>query len=349
MARPGGESAAIARHINGFLEGGAASRGNQPANTLKSRRDALTLYVGFLETVKGVGPGGLRGACFERAAVEEWLAWLADARGCGPATLNNRLAALKAFLKYLAGRDVACLYIYDEARTITRANQPRRKVRGLSRDAVKALTRAPDTSTKTGRRDLALMVVLYATACRVDELLSLKAGHVSLGGDRPSVTVVGKGSKTRTLYLLPKAAAHLRAHLAEFHGADPDPEAYVFYSRSAGPRGKMTQPAVAKQLRRHAGTARGECAEVPAGLHAHQFRHARASHWLEDGMNIVQISFLLGHESIQTTMVYLDITTEQEAAALATLEDERDKLAPRKWKAAGTGLAGFCGLTALKQ
>ncbi len=67
------------------------------------------------------------------------------------------------------------------------------------------------------------------------------------------------------------------------------------------------------------------CDEVPMDLHAHQLRHAKASHWLEDGMNIVQISFLLGHEQLQTTMVYLDITIEQELKALATLEDENDK------------------------
>lgn len=64
---------------------------------------------------------------------------------------------------------------------------------------------------------------------------------------------------------------------------------------------------------------------MPLGLHAHQFRHGKASHWLEDGMNIVQISFLLGHEQLQTTMVYLDITAEEKAKALATLEDENDK------------------------
>jgi integrase len=67
-------------------------------------------------------------------------------------------------------------------------------------------------------------------------------------------------------------------------------------------------------------------------------------------MNIAQISFLLGHESIQTTMVYLDITTEQEAAALATLEDETDKNLSKKWRTTRTtSLAGFCGLNTLKR
>ncbi|MDR2382173.1 MAG: site-specific integrase [Bifidobacteriaceae bacterium] len=348
MARPPAEAAAVARHINGFLSSLAPSRTNRSGRTAKSYRDALTLYVGFLETVNKTRPAQLRADCFARENIKEWLAWLADARGCGPATRNNRLAAITAFLKYLAGKDIACLCLHEDARAIPRAKVARRKVEGLSRQAVKALMRAPDQSTRTGRRDLAIMVFLYATACRIDELLSLRVAHLALDTDRPSVTVVGKGNKVRTLSLLPKAAAHLRRHLAEHHGPDPDPEAYVFYSRNTGPSGKMTQPAVAKQLKKHAAAARRECPQVPAGMHAHRFRHAKASHWLEDGMNIVQISFLLGHESIQTTMVYLDITTEQEAAALATLEGERDKAAPKRWKTAAGGLAAFCGLDPLK-
>ena len=77
---------------------------------------------------------------------------------------------------------------------------------------------------------------------------------------------------------------------------------------------------------------------------APHFRHVKASHWLADGMNIVQISFLLGHEQLQTTMVYLDITTEQEAKALATLEDDNDKSEPKKWRSADGRLASFCGV-----
>ena len=69
---------------------------------------------------------------------------------------------------------------------------------------------------------------------------------------------------------------------------------------------------------------------------------------MEDGMNIVQISFLLGHSNIQTTMVYLDITTEQEAKALATLEDEDKKNVSKKWKSNNGSLAAFCGTHAIK-
>ena len=97
-------------------------------------------------------------------------------------------------------------------------------------------------------------------------------------------------------------------------------------------------------LKKYANQANHICPDVPIGLHAHQFRHAKASHWLEDGMNIVQISFLLGHEQLETTMVYLDITTEEKAKALATLEDDNDKKVSPKWKNNNGTLVDFCGL-----
>lgn len=108
--------------------------------------------------------------------------------------------------------------------------------------------------------------------------------------------------------------------MAEFHASNP--EAFVFYSRNTGVFGKLTQPAVNKMLKKHAACAHKICDEVPIELHAHQIRHAKATHWLEDGMNIVQISLLLGHEHLQTTMVYPDISNDKKAAALATSASE---------------------------
>lgn len=187
-------------------------------------------------------------------------------------------------------------------------------------------------ATAAGRRDLALIAALYGTAARIDEILSLTVGQLHLDARTPHVTILGKGHKMRTLYLLPKAVAHLKSHLKEFHGGIAAPDAYVFYSRNAGPHGKMSQMAASKRLKRHAQTARQSCVEVPLDFHAHQLRHAKASHWLEDGMNIVPISLLLGHEQLQTTMVYLDVTIEQKAKALATLEDENSRKVPKKSK-----------------
>lgn len=348
MKKATNESVIIARHINVFLNKYVPSQKSHSSHTLKSYQYALALYIGFLETKKGISAERLCGGCFNRPIIEEWLQWLIEQRGCSPETCNNRLASLRAFLKYLGSREILLLYLSEDATRIPRKKQLRKKVKGMSKKAVQVLLSVPDMSTKAGRRDLSLMIIIYSTAARIDEILSLKTEQLHLDADKPNVTIIGKGSKIWTLYLLPKAVAHLKKYLKEFHGDSPNPEAYVFYSRNTGPHGKMSQTAVNKQLKKHARAAQEMCDEVPLDLHAHQLRHAKASHWLEDGMNIVQISFLLGHEQLQTTMVYLDITIEQELKALATLEDENDKKVPRKWKNAKGGLAEFCGVKAMK-
>jgi site-specific recombinase XerD len=326
------ESVMIARHINGFLNEYVPSQKSSSSHTLKSYRYALALYISFLDTEKKISAESLCGRCFDRVVIEEWLKWLIDKRGASPETSNNRLASLRAFLKYLGSREILLLHLYEDATRIPRKRQVRRKVKGMSKKAVQALLSVSDLSTKAGRRDLTLMITIYSTAARIDEILSLKIEQLHLDGQKPSVTIIGKGGKIRTMYLLPRAVSHLKKYIKEFHGNTPDPKAYVFYSRNTGPLGKMSQTAVNKQLKKHAKAAYEMCDEVPLGIHAHQLRHARASHWLEDGMNIVQISFLLGHEQLQTTMVYLDITIEQELKALQTLEDENDKKVSKKWK-----------------
>lgn len=347
MNKPKNEAIEISRHISFFLNQYAPDQLTNSSNTLKSYETTLSLFIGYLETVKRVQSSSLNKQCFERSMIEEWLVWLSAERGCCPETCNNRLASIRAFLKYLGSRDICFLYLANEASGIPLRKTQKKKVSGLSRNAVKCLLASPDPKTKAGLRDLVFMVFLYATATRVDEVLSLQIKHLHLNTEKPYAIVIGKGSKIRTLYLLPKAVSHMRQYLKVHHGDALDPEAYVFYSRNAGLHGKMSQAAVSKMLKKHAQTAHEKCSDVPPDLHAHQFRHAKASHWLEDGMNIVQISFLLGHAQLQTTMTYIDITTEQEAQALATLADERDKGVPAKWKNKGHTLADFCGLRPL--
>lgn len=344
MKKPTKESVLIAGYISEFLNGYVLSRKTDSMNTLKSYQDAIVLYLSFLEEQKKVRSDSLNADCFQHTVIEEWLVWLREYRGCSPESCNNRLASLRTFLKYLGSRDVTYLHFYLEAAQIPRRKCQKKKVEGLTREAVKALMDAPDPSSRTGRRDIAFMILLYSTAARLDEILSMKNGQLHLSDKKPYAVIIGKGRKIRTLYLLPKTVAHLKRYLAEFHGESPDPEAYVFYSRNTGSHGKMTQPAISKMLRKYAVAAHKICGDVPLGLHAHQFRHAKASHWLEDGMNIIQISFLLGHEQLQTTMVYLDITAEEKAKALATLEDEKDKKVSAKWKNPDGSLVDFCGI-----
>ena len=344
MRKAGDGAIAVARCIAGFLGDYAPMHKTGSEHTLRSYRCAIALYMEYLESMLGVSPGDLSWEQFRRPAVEGWLAWLEEGRGNSAATRNVRLGALRAFLEYAASRDPEAMCARQEATLIERKRCPKRKVEGLTREAVKALLQAPDTSTRTGRRDLALMEALYATAARIDEALSLRMGNVHLERKKPCIDVVGKGRKARTLYLPKRAARCLKGYIAEFHPGEPGDGDLVFFAKHAAGNTKLTQAAVSKRLKLHAAAAHEICADVPLGLHAHQLRHARASHWLDEGMDVVKISFLLGHEQLQTTMVYLDVSPESVLGAVESLQDDYGKGVKPRWPTDGDSLAGFCGL-----
>jgi len=343
MTRNNNEAVKFAQYISDFLHDYAPNMLTNSEHTLKAYKDTLTLYVKFLES-EGITPSKFSKTCFERLKIEEWIRWLKEVRNCSPDTCNVRLSSCRVFLEYVASRDVSLIYLNQDAKLIKSQKCVKKKVCGLTRDAVAAMLAAPDTTTNIGKRDLVFMILLYSTAARIDEILSLKIKQLVMNEKKPYVTIIGKGKKTRTLYLLPKAVSHIRKYVSEVHGTMVDSDAYLFYSRVGGKYSKMTAPAIDKRLKMYAEKARKNCSDVPSKIHSHQFRHGKASHWIEDGLNVLQVSFLLGHAHLNTTMTYLDITTEQKAKAMATLESEHDKTISKKWKKHDGSLSDFCGL-----
>jgi len=335
----------IAGYLNEWLEYHVPSIKACSPHTRRNYETSITLYMLFLRSVRHVSPKTLNDQCFSSKNITEWILWLKEYRSCSPATCNVRLSALRTFLKYMADKDITFLTFYLQAETIPNQKIPKKKVMGLSKMAVNALLAAPNQRTIRGFRDYTLMLTLYSTAVRINELLSLKIGNIFTDGPKPRIIVIGKGRKKRPIPLLAKPVQYIKQYLAEYHPTPDNPDALLFYSKSKGIYAPMSAENVNKLLKRYAAIANKNCKDVPLDLHAHRFRHAKSSHWLENGMNIAQISYLLGHESIHTTMIYLDITTEQESKALETLEDENQKKLPKKWKNIGQGnLEEFLGL-----
>lgn len=347
-AKKNNEAMELSRHISNFLTQYAPYYLTNSPNTLRSYEAALALYVGFLEIKCGITPDSFTKECFDQKHIENWLVWLVEERNCSIKTRNSRLSSLRAFTQYLASRDIKYLAVNTDARAVSYKKAAKKKVKGLSRNAVKAILETPNASTRYGLRDVTLMTVLYGTAARIDEVLSIRIGDLHLDASKPYIIITGKREVTRTLYLLPRAVEYLKLYLSTFHNEHPANDDYIFFSPIQGKNKKLSQQAVFKILRKYAAIAHNNCEDVPLDLHAHQFRHAKATHWLEDGMNIVQISFLLGHASVETTMVYLDITTEKEYEALATLENEKQRKVKPKWNKEKDTLSDICGLHRLK-
>ena len=341
------ESVIIATAIHDWLGSYLPDVRANSTNTLKAYREALTLYVRFLEDEKSVKPNSLSPDCFSRPYIQAWMIWLKEKRHCSNSTCNHRLVCLRNFIKYLSRRNIVFVQIEVEAYEIKTMRSPKKNMDEITKDAMKALFAAPNLNTAIGKRDFALFNLIYNTATRIDEMLSLTISSLHLDGKGKNyITVWGKGTKRRTLFILPEVAKIVKAYVKAFHGSAPNPTDFLFFSHYGGSKKKLTQEAVDKRLKLYASIAFKKCADLPRNLHSHSLRHARATHWLEEGVNIVMIQKLLGHEDIKTTMGYVGVSTEQKAKALETIEDDVAKMTIKKWKGLkkSDSLVDFLGL-----
>lgn len=325
------EAKEIINYITKFLNTYVPAQKTESEHTLKSYHISLKLYLQFLEE-NDITISNINYKCFDVPHIEQWIDWLMNVRKNKPQTVNNRLAALRIFLSYLGRQDISLLNIHTEASLIPRRKQPKIKVKGISKEAIKILFNEIDQKTRTGRRDLAMFILIYNTGIRLNEVLSIKFKDLHLDVEKPYVSITGKGNKLRSLYLLPKTVSNIKNYIEENHDETSDNEDYLFFSRVKGKQTKLTEKAIEKQLKKWAILANKKCKEIPINLSPHQLRHSAACHWLDDGMNVVQISYLLGHEQLQTTMIYLEVTTTQKAKALEVLNKNTPNVTTeKKW------------------
>jgi len=320
----------LAKAFSDFM---AAGEGKRSEYTLNGYRTAVRSFADFASDRLGAGMGNFGISFFTESNVNRYLEWLRDKHDDSAKTCNQRLCQLRAFLKH-ASRDPEVMPYYLAVRQIPRfiGDKTPHAVAPLSKRAVEALVKAPGTDTHLGLRYSTMLALLYSMALRIGELLSAKMKNVCLQGPHPCITVVGKGRKVRTLYIMNKPLKLLRKYIAVAHGNEPNPEAYLFYSKSGGLFCMSTARGVNKQLEKYAAKARETCPDVPEHIHSHQFRHSIATHLLEDDMNVFQISKMLGHKNVETTMVYLGVTAAMTSNAIKKVESEAARAVKPVWK-----------------
>ena len=174
--------------------------------------------------------------------------------------------------------------------------------------------------------------MVYLTGMRISEALSIQLKHLNLNAKRPYVTVIGKRSKIRTPYLPSILVNNLKGYIRRFFGNKYDEDSFLFFSRVKGKMHPMTVKGAEERLKKNAAEANKICKDVPLDLHPHMLRHSFATHRLDDGMNIIQLSELLGHDDISTTMRYLDVSEKQTEEAIKYLEDDKTRKIKKKWK-----------------
>ncbi len=309
------------KHVRGFLTVFLPKQRCCSPHTVKAYRDTLNLFRHFLQEQKGIAFTGIGFDLITHKVVYEFLAWLQDTRHCHAATQNHRLAALKSFLHYCAIEDPALMAIYLDVQQVGSQKIARPRVQYLSETALKVLLAQPDAQTRTGLRDRFLMILLYDSGARIQELLDLTLQDLHLKDQTPCLYLTGKGNKTRLVPLMDKTLDHLQVYLKAFHSAsDPPNDRPFFYTVRKGQLGRMSEDNVACLLKRYAQAAHQVCSEVPLRVHAHLFRHTRAMHLYQAGIPLSYIKDFLGHANINTTDIYASADPTMLRAALEKID-----------------------------
>jgi site-specific recombinase XerD len=279
------------------------------SHTVASYRDTFRLLLGFAQERTRRTPSQLNLADLDAPLIGVFLDHLERNRHNSIRTRNNRLVAIHSLFRFAALREPAQAELIQRVLAIPLKRFERATVSFLDRDEISAILAAPDTSTWMGRRDHALLALLAQTGLRVSELTNLTCTDVVLTTGA-HVACQGKGRKQRCTPLTPQTVSVLRNWLKEYDGR---PDSPLFPTRRGNP---LSTDAVERLLDKHTRAAQAQCPSLASKrVTPHVLRHSTAMGLLASGVDSAVIALWLGHESLQSTAMYLhaDMTIKQRA------------------------------------
>jgi integrase/recombinase XerD len=300
---------AIAASLQAFFTQRLTHQRRASPHTIAAYRDTLRLLLTFTSTRVGRPVTDLDIADLDAPVVAAFLDHLQHQRGNSIPTRNARLAAIHSLFGYLALQHPEHAEGIGRVLAIPAKRADHTIVAFLSPHEVDALLAAPNTATRTGRRDHALILLAVQTGLQAGELTGLTRGDVHLGAGA-HVACHGKGRKDRITPLTAGAVDVLRGWLREHPGSPTDP----LFPTIRGTR--MSSDALQQRLALHAGTAADQCSSLHGRtITPHVLRHTAAMNLLHAGVDITVIALWLGHESVATTQIYLqaDLALKQRA------------------------------------
>ncbi len=264
--------------------------------TIKSRQASLAVFFGWLS---GSGIADVRDV--SRQTVRDYQLWL-QGRGYAVPTVQVHLQALRRFFEYLETTDVILVNPCAGIMLPKLASRLPKVV--LTQGEARALLDAPDTQTKIGIRDKAVLEMFYSTGIRLAEMARLTIHDADYKNGFVRVTK-GKGGKDRVVPLGRKACDYVREYLqkvrSEWSKANRDERA--LWLSSMQPHGPLKSQAIAVMVKLY-----GREAGIAKHVTPHVWRHTCATHLVTDGANIAYVQRLLGHRSLRTTQIYTRTT-----------------------------------------
>ena len=291
---------------------------NVSPDTIKSYRDTFRLYLRYIETRFCIALTKLSIAQFDAEHILGFLSYLDKERNNTSKTINNRLAALHSFVKYLNFELPEYSGLLNRSLMVPFRKTEKRQIEFLTEDEFTALKNACKTDTDLGQRDMLMLLLLYNTGVRVSELVGIKLGdiHIDSRNTAAYILIHGKGRKERHVPLWKSTTKYLADYMRD-------------HARSEN--GNLFANCIDGDLTRSGVRYRLDCLQKKASeatsslakknVTPHTFRHTTALRMLQSGVDISTIAIWLGHESIITTHKYMEADLEMKRQTLEKMVD----------------------------
>ncbi len=306
------EAHALPAHAQSFFSDRLIHQKAVSPHTVTSYRDTFRLLLDYTCQQTGRLPTDLFVTDLDADMVSGFLSHLENHRNNGVRTRNTRRAAIVSFFQYIAIREPALLLHCQQVLAIPAKRQTKRPIDFLDSTESDALLSAPDLSTWIGRRDRTILLVALQTGLRVSELICLNIGDVVL--DPPSqaaVQCMGKGRKQRATPLRGDSRAALSQWLRENTG-EPDRPLFVSNRQK-----RFSRDGIERIVHKYTRMAAQTCPALrDKRISPHTLRHTAAMELLRSGVSCTVIALWLGHESVETTQIYLHADMEIKKQAM---------------------------------
>ena len=284
------------------------------SHTIRSYSATFQSLYAFFKDNKGIRANKLFVKDLSRRSINDYLNWLEMEKGNKVPTRNSRLASVKAFCHYAQYKDFKNLARWQDILSIKSKKADMPYMSFLTQEGMKTLLSEVPTDTIQGRRHLAILAFLYDTGARANELISFSAHNLNL--TKPyHVVLSGKGRKKRIVPIHEKLVLILKAYMKDVNIELNNISKQPLFVNAHGR--KLTSAGLTHIIMMYADKVRENFpALMPERLSPHSFRHSKATHLLQAGMNIIYVRDFLGHSSVKTTETYVRMDSEQKRKAL---------------------------------
>ncbi len=276
-------------------------------NTIRLYKATFRILLRYFQNERNISCETIRFRDLDRATLISFLNWLESEQNCSISTRNVRLASLSSFATYAQSRnsDAALIFLASIRKIPAKKTATCPRI-FFTRDEVSVLLRIPDTSSNIGRRDAVLLSLMYASGARAQEVCDLKVRHVLFQGQTTTLTITGKGKKTRRVLIARPCAKMLRQYLLWLK-IDQALDRHIFSSQT---HEQMTISCVEAIFKKYLAIAKSQNPSMftEKRYTPHTMRHTCAMHMLEAGVPMMAIKNFLGHASVTTTERYAELT-----------------------------------------